>query len=87
MRYFFFLPRAESALAGRVGVPTAACRAVNSTGSAHAVMASVRGALTGAVGVSPITVTTDKHLATATGAHVVPGTHQHRSVQADEGWC
>ena len=87
MRYFFFLPSAESALAGRVAVPATVCRAVNSTGSAHAVMASERGALTGAVVVSPITVTTDKHLATATGAHVVPGTDHHRCVQADEGWC
>ena len=87
MRYFFFLPSTESLLAGRVGVPTTACRAVNSTCSAHAVMASTRGALTGAVGVSPIAAATDKHLATATGAHVVPGTDQHRAVQADEGWC
>jgi hypothetical protein len=86
MRYFFFLSSAESALAGRVGVAAAACRAVNGTGSAHTVMASARSALTGAVVVSPITVTTDKHLATATSAQVVSGTAQHRSVQADEGW-
>ena len=86
MRYFFFLPSSESLLAGRIGVAAVACRAVNSTGSAHTVMASARGALTGAVVVSPITVTTDKNLATATRAQVVAGTDPHRSAPADEGW-
>jgi len=86
MRYFFFLPSAESLLAGRVGVATAAGRAVNSTCSAHAVMASMRGAFTGAVGVSSIAAATDKNLASATSAQVVPGTDPHRSAPADEGW-
>ena len=85
MRYFFFLPSAESLLAGRVGVATTACRAVNNARSAHAVMASERGALTGAIVVSPITVATDKNLATATGAQVVAGTDHiglHRPMRA-----
>ena len=86
MRYFFLLPSAESLLAGRVGVPTTAGRAVNSTGSAHAVMASMRSALSGAVGVSPIAAATDKNLAPTTSAQVVTGTDPHRPVPADEGW-
>jgi hypothetical protein len=86
MRYFFFFASAGSSLASSVGVPTTACRAVNGTCSAHAVTASTRGALTGAVPVSPITTAADKHLATATGTQVVSGTDRHRSVQADEGW-
>ena len=52
----------------------------------QAVLASESGALTGAVVVSSIAVTTDKDLAPAAGTEVVAGTAQHRHAKADEGW-
>ncbi len=86
MRYFLFLLGPEASLASGVVVPASACQAVAQTRSAQALLASNLGALTGAVVVPPVAVTTDKHLATAAGTEVVTGTGQHRLEQADEGW-
>jgi hypothetical protein len=86
MRYFFFLSGPESSLACGVVVPAPARQTVARTGSAQALLAGKLCALTGAVGVPPITVATDKDLAATEGAAVVAGTGQHRHEKADEGW-
>ena len=85
MRYFFFSSNPEPSLAGSVVVPAPGCREVSPCCAVQAVLASESGALTGAVVVSSITVTTDKDLAPAAGTEVVAGT-EHRHAKADEGW-
>ena len=86
MRYFFFFPGPEPALAGRVVVLAPGCPAVAGAGTVQAVAARESGALTGAVGVAPIAVAADEDLAAAAGTEVVAGTGQHRHEKADEGW-
>ena len=77
MRYFFFSSNPEPSLAGSVVVPAPGCREVSPCCAVQAVLARESGALTGAVVVSSITVTTDKDLAPAAGTEVVAGT-EHR---------
>ena len=88
MRYFFLLPNPEPPLASRVVEAALACQTVVRAGSMQALFASDFGALTGAVDVTPVAVTTDKDLAVAIAAGTVvkTGTGQHRHKKADEGW-